>query len=64
MNHLRWPSLSAWQHKTTAEEGAMSAFVTGIHRAAVEQHIGLRQVSQWAKGTRDDSAGVIKHSAS
>jgi hypothetical protein len=46
--------------KMTAEVGPMTEFVIAIHRPAVEHRIRLSQVTQWAKGTRDGPAGVIK----
>jgi hypothetical protein len=38
----------------------MTELVIAIHRPAVEHHIRLSQVTQWAKGTRDGAEGVIK----
>ena len=44
----------------TAEVGPMTEFVIAIHRPAVEHRLRLNQVTQWAQGTRDGPAGVIK----
>ena len=46
--------------KLTAEVGPMTEFVIAIHRPAVEHRLRLNQVTQWAQGTRDGPAGVIK----
>ena len=46
--------------KLTAEVGLMTEFVIAIHRPPVEHRLRLDQVTQWAPGTRDDPAGVIK----
>jgi hypothetical protein len=46
--------------KLTAEVAPMTEFVIAINRPAVEHRIRLSQVTQWAKGTRDGPAGVIK----
>jgi hypothetical protein len=46
--------------KLTAEVGPMTEFVIAIHRPAVEHRLRLDPVTQWAQGTRDGPAGVIK----
>jgi hypothetical protein len=46
--------------KLTAEVAPMTEFVIAIHRPAVEHRLRLNQVTQWAQGTRDGPAGVIK----
>lgn len=46
--------------KLTAEVRPMTEFVIAIHRPAVEHRLRLSQVTQWAQGTRDGPAGVIK----
>jgi hypothetical protein len=46
--------------KMTAEVGPMTEFVISIRRPAVEHRIRLSQVTEWAKGSRDGPAGVIK----
>ena len=44
----------------TALPGPMTEFIVSIYRPTVEHRIRLGHVLNWAEGTRDGPAGIVK----